>query len=172
MKIANDEHAKNRKIESTMIRYQRLGCLWRSRRLAADTATPATLVDTLLQGLRLQHPQEVRTAALCPSVHCKHKGQLPRRPDNRINRLQRHPERMDPHHMELSSRLLLMDSKQRLLPGSLQVLGIIRSSRLPTRSSLSMLLPNNLLVRRRTTTSRLRLHLRRRNRLKRLRRLA
>jgi hypothetical protein len=173
-KIANAEHDKNRKTESTTIRYQRLGCLWRSRRLAADTATPATRmqVDTMLQGLRLQHPQEARMAALCPFAHCKRKGQLPRRPDNRASRLKRHPGRMDPHPTELSSRLLLMDSKQRLLPGSLQVLVIIRSSRLPTRSSLSMLQRSNPPARRRTTTSRPRLHSRRRNRLRRLRRLA
>lgn len=161
----SDVHDRNRKIGNTMTRYQRLACLWRSRKLAEDTATPVipTQADTMQQGLRLQRPREARTA-LCLFAPSKRKDQHQHRLDNRLKR-----QRTDLHL--ISSRLLPMD-RRHLLPASHQELVAIRNSSPPTKSSLSTLPQSNRQAHRRTTTSRLRLHLRRRNRPRSRRRLA
>jgi hypothetical protein len=168
MRNANDEHARNRKTESTMIRYQRPERLWLSRRLVVGTVTPMTRqADTMHRGLRLQHPQEARVA-LCLYALYKLKGQPLPLPDT-ARRPQRRPEQMD-HRLMVSSSLL--PPIRHLLLGSLQVQALTRNSPLLTKSSLSMSLRSNPLARRRITTSRLRLHLRRRSRVRRPRRLA
>ena len=161
----SDVHDRSRKTGNTTTRYRRLACLWRSRKLAEATAMPAIrkLVDTMQQGLRLQHPPGARTVH-CQSAPCKRKGQLQRRLDSRHKRQQTdlHPT---------SSRLLLMD-RRHLLLASLRELVATRNSSRPTKSSLSMLPRSNRQAHQRTTTSRLRQHLQRRNRPRSRRRLA